>query len=318
MLDMGFIRDIRKILALLPARRQNLLFSATFADDVRQLAATLLDDPAEVQIARRNSAIETVRQVIFPVDKHRKKELLTHLIQSGRIDRALVFVRTKHGAQRLADQLYRDGIAAAAIHGDRTQGQRERALEDFKEGRTAILVATEVAARGLDIDGLPHVVNFELPTVPEDYIHRIGRTGRAGMEGDAVSLVCLEELELLNDIEALLRKRIRDELIPGFELDRRAGAEAERQVRSYSGAGRSRSGASRPSEGRGPRRRTGRPDSGRSYGGSSHAPRSHAPSGHTGSATTAHITGARSRASTGQGTSFVAMPGESFARDRAS
>ncbi|HEX3265955.1 MAG TPA: DEAD/DEAH box helicase [Candidatus Limnocylindrales bacterium] len=318
MLDMGFIRDIRKILALLPARRQNLLFSATFADDVRQLAATLLDDPAEVQIARRNSAIETVRQVIFPVDKHRKKELLTHLIQSGRIDRALVFVRTKHGAQRLADQLYRDGIAAAAIHGDRTQGQRERALEDFKEGRTAILVATEVAARGLDIDGLPHVVNFELPTVPEDYIHRIGRTGRAGMEGDAVSLVCLEELELLNDIEALLRKRIRDELIPGFELDRRAGAEAERQVRSYSGAGRSRSGASRPSEGRGPRRRTGRPDSGRSYGGSSHAPRSHAPSGHTGSATTAHIAGARSRASTGQGTSFVAMPGESFARDRAS
>jgi ATP-dependent RNA helicase RhlE len=317
MLDMGFIRDIRKILALLPARRQNLLFSATFADDVRQLAATLLDDPAEVQIARRNSAIETVRQVIFPVDKHRKKELLTHLIQSGRIDRALVFVRTKHGAQRLADQLYRDGIAAAAIHGDRTQGQRERALEDFKEGRTAILVATEVAARGLDIDGLPHVVNFELPTVPEDYIHRIGRTGRAGMEGDAVSLVCLEELELLNDIEALLRKRIRDELIPGFELDRRAGAEAERQVRSYSGGGRSRSGA-RPSEGRGPRRRTGRPDSGRSYGGSSHAPRSHAPSGHTGSATTAHITGARSRASTGQGTSFVAMPGESFARDRAS
>jgi ATP-dependent RNA helicase RhlE len=310
MLDMGFIRDIRKILALMPAKRQNLLFSATFADDVRQLAATLLHDPAEIQIARRNSAIETVRQVIFPVDKHRKKELLVHLIQSGRIDRALVFVRTKHGAQRLADQLYRDGISAAAIHGDRSQGQRVKALDDFKEGRTAILVATEVAARGLDIDGLPHVVNFELPTVPEDYIHRIGRTGRAGMEGDAVSLVCLEELELLNDIESLLRKRIRDELVPGFELDRRASADAERQVRSYSTSGRSRSGAPRGSAGRGtphrsrssgPRPAGGR--SGRSSGGS-------VPSG-------SYQTTRAPRGGAGQGGSITAMPGESFARDRA-
>jgi ATP-dependent RNA helicase RhlE len=316
MLDMGFIRDIRKILALLPARRQNLLFSATFADDVRQLAATLLQDPAEVQIARRNSAIETVRQVIFPVDKHRKKELLTHLIQSGRIDRALVFVRTKHGAQRLADQLYRDGISAAAIHGDRSQGQRVKALDDFKEGRIAILVATEVAARGLDIDGLPHVVNFELPTVAEDYIHRIGRTGRAGLEGDAISLVCLEELELLNDIEALLRKRIKDELVPGFELDRRASAEAAHQVRSYSGAGRSRAGTGRSSDGRGPRRRTGRPEGARSHGVSTHAPRSHGSSAYGTTHATSHAGAVRPRTGGGQ-TGLSAMPGESFARDRA-
>jgi ATP-dependent RNA helicase RhlE len=232
MLDMGFIRDIRKILALLPPRRQNLMFSATFADDVRQLAATLLHDPAQVQIARRNSAIELVRQVVLPVDRHRKRELLTHLIRSGRIDRALVFTRTKHLAGRLADQLARDGIAASAIHGNKTQGQRIRALDDFKSGRIDILVATEVAARGLDIDGLPHVVNFELPTVTEDYIHRIGRTGRAGMEGDAVSLVSIEELDQLNDIEALLRRRIPDEIVPGFELDPRARPEPIRDARS--------------------------------------------------------------------------------------
>ncbi|HXG27167.1 MAG TPA: DEAD/DEAH box helicase, partial [Candidatus Binatia bacterium] len=243
MLDMGFIRDIRRILALLPPRRQNLLFSATFADDVRELAATLLDEPAEVQIARRNTAIETVRQVVMPVDRQRKRELLTHLIRSGRVDRALIFARTKHGAQRLAQQLERDGIAAAAIHGDRSQGQREKALDDFKAGRVDFLVATEVAARGIDIDGLPHVVNFELPTVPEDYIHRIGRTGRAGMEGDAISLVCIDELELLNDIEAMLRRRIRDELVPGFEIDRRIAPEPIREVRRGAGRGATGHGA---------------------------------------------------------------------------
>ncbi len=217
MLDMGFIRDIRRIIELLPARRQNLLFSATFSDEIRGLAAGLLHDPAEVQIARRNSAIELVRQVAYPVDRERKRDLLSHLIRAGRIDRALVFTRTKHGANRLAEQLGRDGIAAAAIHGNKSQGQRVRALDDFKRGRVAILVATEIAARGLDIDGLPHVVNFELPTVPEDYIHRIGRTGRAGMEGDAVSLVSVEEAPLLRDIEKLLRHAIRHETSPGFE-----------------------------------------------------------------------------------------------------
>ena len=242
MLDMGFIKDIRRIISLLPAKRQNLLFSATFADEVRTLAATLLTDPAQVQIARRNSPVEAVRQVIYRVDRHRKRELLSHLVQTGRIDRALVFTRTKYGATRLAEQLVRDGIEAAAIHGDRTQGQRIRALDDFKEGRVAILVATEVAARGLDIDGLPHVVNFELPTVPEDYVHRIGRTGRAGLTGDAVSLVCIDEAELLMDIEKLLRRTIPWEDVTGFEPDLRARAEPIKEVRRGAPRGGARGG----------------------------------------------------------------------------
>ena len=259
MLDMGFIADIRKILALLPPRRQNLMVSATFAADVRRLAATLLHEPAEVQIARRNEAIELVRQVIIPVDRHRKRELLSHLIRSGRIDRALVFTRTKHLAGRLAEQLERDGIEATAIHGNKTQGQRIRALDDFKAGRVAILVATEVAARGLDIDGLPHVVNFELPTVPEDYIHRIGRTGRAGMEGDAISLVSIDELDLLNDIEALLRRRIPDEIVRGFELDPRSRTEPVKPIRrgQRREASRAHAGGGAPTR-RNRRRRSGR------------------------------------------------------------
>jgi ATP-dependent RNA helicase RhlE len=231
MLDMGFIRDIRRIIGLLPPRRQNLMFSATFSDDVRELAATFLRDPEYVQIARRNAPIELVRQVVYPVDRTRKRELLSWLIRSGRIDRAIVFTRTKHGANRLAEQLYDDGIEATAIHGNKSQGQRIKALDDFKEGRADILVATEVAARGLDIDGLPHVVNYELPTVPEDYIHRIGRTGRAGLEGDAISLVCVDEADLLADIENLLRRAIPRELVEGFEPDRRLRAEPIREVR---------------------------------------------------------------------------------------
>jgi ATP-dependent RNA helicase RhlE len=229
MLDMGFIRDIRRILALLPATRQNLLFSATFSDEIRELADGLLDEPAHVQIARRNAPIELVRQVVYPVDRERKRELLSHLIRGGRIDRALVFTRTKHGANRLAEQLGQDGILAAAIHGNKSQGQRVRALDDFKAGRVAILVATEIAARGLDIDGLPHVVNFELPMVAQDYVHRIGRTGRAGMEGDAVSLVCIDENLLLSDIENLLRQQIRREVVPGFEVNRSIPREPIRQ-----------------------------------------------------------------------------------------
>ena len=220
MLDMGFIRDIRRILAILPPRRQNLLFSATFSDEIRDLAAGFLHDPAQVQIARRNAPIELVRQVVHPVDRERKRELLSQLIRSGRVEQALVFTRTKHGANRLAEQLGRDGINAAAIHGNKSQGQRVRALDDFKAGRAAILVATEIAARGLDIEGLPHVVNFELPMVPEDYIHRIGRTARAGMDGDAISLVCVDELPLLRDIERLLGRPIRQEIVAGFEPDR--------------------------------------------------------------------------------------------------
>jgi ATP-dependent RNA helicase RhlE len=229
MLDMGFIRDIRRILALIPAHRQSLLFSATFSDEIRELAATLLTDPAYVQIARRNAPIELVRQVVYPVDRERKRELLSHLVRGGRIDKALVFTRTKHAANRLAEQLGKDGIAAAAIHGNKSQGQRVRALDDFKSGRVDILVATEVASRGLDIEALPHVVNFELPMVASDYVHRIGRTGRAGMEGDAVSLVCVDELGLLSEIESMLRGPIARETISGFEVDRSIRPEAIRQ-----------------------------------------------------------------------------------------
>jgi len=229
MLDMGFIRDIRRIISLLPKQRQNLLFSATFSNEIRDLASAFLNNPAQVQIARRNAPIELVRQVVYQVDRERKRELLSHLIRSGRIDRALVFTRTKHGANRLAEQLRRDGIAAAEIHGNKSQSQRVRALDDFKSGRVAILVATEVASRGLDIDGLPHVVNFELPMVANDYVHRIGRTGRAGMEGDAVSLVCIDELDLLREIEKVLRQPIPRQIVPGFEVNRTIRPEPIRQ-----------------------------------------------------------------------------------------
>jgi ATP-dependent RNA helicase RhlE len=229
MLDMGFIRDIRRVIDLLPAHRQNLLFSATFSDEIRRLASGLLHDPATVQVTPRNTATELVTQVVHPVDRHRKRELLSMLIRSGRVEQALVFTRTKHGANHLAEGLQRDGIAATAIHGNKSQGQRVRALDDFKAGRASILVATEVASRGLDIEDLPHVVNFELPMVAEDYVHRIGRTGRAGATGDAISLVCVDEQGLLREIEALLRGRIPVEVIPGFEPDRSIRPEPIRQ-----------------------------------------------------------------------------------------
>jgi len=220
MLDMGFIRDIRRVLEVLPRERQNLLFSATFSNEIRSLASGFLHDPATVQVTPRNTAAPLVSQVVHPVDRERKRELLAHLIRSGVIDQALVFTRTKHGANRLAEQLSREGIAAIAIHGNKSQGQRVRALADFKSGRTPILVATEIAARGLDIDSLPHVVNFELPMVPEDYVHRIGRTGRAGLTGHAVSLVCVDEMKLLHDIERVLGAPIPSEVVQGFEPDR--------------------------------------------------------------------------------------------------
>ncbi len=234
MLDMGFIPDIRRILALLPARRQNLLFSATFSDEIRRLADAFLDQPATVQVAPENRAAELVRQVVHPVDRDRKRELLSHLVRSGRVDQALVFTRTKHGASRLAEQLERDGISATAIHGNKSQPQRVRALDDFKQGRVDVLVATEVAARGLDIEALPHVVNYELPMVPEDYVHRIGRTGRAGMAGDAISLVSVDEVDLLRGIERVLRHPIPLEVVPGFERDSRIEAVPIRQ-RSMTG-----------------------------------------------------------------------------------
>ena len=229
MLDMGFIRDIRRILDLLPHERQNLMFSATFSNEIRSLANTILRDPATVQVTPRNTPTALVTQVVFPVDRERKRELLSTLIRSGRIEQALVFTRTKHGANRLAEQLGRDGIRAAAIHGNKSQGQRVRALDDFKAGRADILVATEVASRGLDIEELPHVVNYELPMVAEDYVHRIGRTGRAGATGDAISLVCVDEAPLLREIEHLLGRSIPTEQIPGFEPDRSIRPEPIRQ-----------------------------------------------------------------------------------------
>ena len=217
MLDMGFIRDIRAVIALLPARRQNLLFSATFSKEIRSLAEGMLNDPASVQVTPPNTPIDLVRQVVHPVDRNRKRELLSHLVRTHVVEQALVFTRTKHGANKLAEQLWQDGIATAAIHGNKSQPQRVRALDDFKAGRVTLLIATEVAARGLDIEELPHVVNFELPMVPADYLHRIGRTGRAGIEGDAISLVCVDEAPLLRDIERLLGRAIPAEPIPGFE-----------------------------------------------------------------------------------------------------
>ncbi|MGR9117365.1 MAG: DEAD/DEAH box helicase [Gammaproteobacteria bacterium] len=223
MLDMGFIRDIRKILALLPPNgrggRQNLLFSATFSDEIRQLANGLLHEPEQIEVARRNTTVETVAQTVHPVDRVRKQELLSYLIGSQNWRQVLVFTRTKHGANKLAEQLDRDGISSAAIHGNKSQGARTRALADFKSGSVRVLVATDIAARGLDIDQLPHVVNYELPNVPEDYVHRIGRTGRAGNAGEAVSLVCIDERDFLRDIERLIKRDIAKVEIEGFAPD---------------------------------------------------------------------------------------------------
>jgi ATP-dependent RNA helicase RhlE len=217
MLDMGFIRDIRKVLAVLPKQRQNLLFSATFNAEIRGLAEGLLNNPASVDVAQRNSAVETVAQRVHPVEKSRKSALLAHLIIEGNWKQVLVFGRTKHGANRLAEQLAREGITTAAIHGNKSQSARTKALADFKDGKVRVLVATDIAARGIDIDQLPHVVNYELPNVPEDYVHRIGRTGRAGAEGEAISLVAAEDRPLLKDIEKLLRRSIPSSTVPGFE-----------------------------------------------------------------------------------------------------
>jgi ATP-dependent RNA helicase RhlE len=220
MLDMGFIPDIRRIVALLPARRQNLLFSATFSDEIRRLAQEFLYDPQTIEVAARNTAAEGVEQVLYPVDRDRKEDLLIHLIQRDRMDQVLVFTRTKLAASRLAAYLDRRGVNAVAIHSDRSQPERIRALEAFKRGEVTCLVATDVASRGLDIEELPYVVNFELPFEAQDYIPRIGRTGRAGSTGEAISLVCMDEVELLRAIQRLLRRAIPYRVVAGFEPDR--------------------------------------------------------------------------------------------------
>ena len=225
MLDMGFIHDIRKVLAILPPEKQSLLFSATFSDEIKALAERLLKSPRIIEVARRNATADTIAQKVHPVDRDRKRELLTHLIERHDWHQVLVFTRMKHGANRLVEYLDKHGISAMAIHGNKSQSARTRALSEFKAGTLRVLVATDIAARGIDIDQLPHVVNFELPNVPEDYVHRIGRTGRAGAEGEAVSLVCIDEEGFLADIERLIKRPLPREVVPGFEPDPHAKAE---------------------------------------------------------------------------------------------
>jgi len=217
MLDMGFIHDIKKVLAVLPPKKQSLLFSATFSDDIKALADRLLNTPALIEVARRNATADNIAQKVHPVGRERKKELLAHLIKSGDWHQVLVFTRMKHGANRLTEFLNKEGISAMAIHGNKSQGARTKALAEFKTGDLQVLVATDIAARGIDIDQLPHVVNFEMPNVPEDYVHRIGRTGRAGAQGEAISLVCVDENIFLADIEKLIKRSIPRETIRGFE-----------------------------------------------------------------------------------------------------
>ena len=219
MLDMGFIHDIRKILRLLPNKRQNLMFSATFSKEIRKLANGLVNHPVEISISPPNTAVNTVTHWICPTDKKRKSALLIHLLRERRWKQVLVFTRTKHGANRLASSLQKHDINAAAIHGNKSQGARTKALAQFKNGGTKVLVATDIAARGLDIDQLPQVVNFDLPNVPEDYVHRIGRTGRAGKTGEAISLVSADEFKQLSDIERLLKHKLKRKLVDGFEPD---------------------------------------------------------------------------------------------------
>ncbi|MBI3374037.1 MAG: DEAD/DEAH box helicase [Betaproteobacteria bacterium] len=219
MLDMGFLPDIRRILALLPVSRQNMLFSATFPDEIRKLAATLLTNPVEVQVAARNALAELVTHVVHPVAREKKRELLCHIIQTRDLKQVLVFCGTRIGTNRLAHQLRREHIHADAIHGDKSQAERLVALEEFKAGKVAVLVATDVASRGLDIEGLPQVINFDIPRSPEDYVHRIGRTGRAGLTGEAISLVSSDDLESFAAIERLIKKRIDRVIVPGYEPD---------------------------------------------------------------------------------------------------
>ena len=225
MLDMGFIHDIKRLLRLVPKQRQNLLFSATFSNEIQTLAKQLLNDPALIEVAPRNTTAEKIEQAIYRVDRDKKRDLLAHLILRHNWFQVLVFTRTKHGANRLAEQLSKQDIPAMAIHGNKSQGARTRALGAFKSGDLQVLVATDIAARGLDINELPHVVNFDLPNVAEDYVHRIGRTGRAGSNGEAVSLVCVDEHGLLKNIERLINQTLPKHIEPGFEPDPNAKPE---------------------------------------------------------------------------------------------
>jgi len=243
MLDMGFINDIKKVLAVMPKDKQTLLFSATYSNEIKKLSNTLLKSPTLIEVARQNTASESVAQAVYHVDKVRKRELLTHLINEGKWSQVLVFTRTKHGANRLTGQLDKDGITAVAIHGNKSQNARTKALADFKKGDVRVLVATDIAARGIDIDQLPHVVNYELPNVSEDYVHRIGRTGRAGNKGEAISLVCVDEHEFLENIEKLIKKDIPKVWLKGFKPD--PSIKAEPVKMGGGGRGRGNGGNSR-------------------------------------------------------------------------
>ncbi|TLF52806.1 DEAD/DEAH box helicase [Halomonas urmiana] len=257
MLDMGFIHDIKKILRVLPEKRQNLLFSATFSNEIQALANKLLDDPAMIEVARRNTTAELVDQAIYRVDREKKRDLLAHLIIRHDWQQVLVFTRTKHGANRLAEQLSKQDIPAMAIHGNKSQSARTKALAAFKTGDLQVLVATDIAARGLDIEELPHVVNFELPNVAEDYVHRIGRTGRAGSEGKAVSLVCVDEHGLLTGIERLIKRDLEKHIEPGFEPDPNAKPEPIENGRGKRGGGGGGQGQRRQGQGQAAGQRNG-------------------------------------------------------------
>ena len=310
MLDMGFIHDIRRVLSLLPKKRQNLLFSATFSDEIRTLANGLLDRPVSIEVARRNAPAEAVSQKVILVDRDAKRALLAKLISDHAWYQVLVFTRTKHGANRLAEHLDKAGITALAIHGNKSQNARTRALAEFKDGTLQVLVATDIAARGIDIDELPHVVNFELPNVAEDYVHRIGRTGRAGSSGEAVSLVCVDEFDFLRGIEKLIGRALPKSTIPGFEPDpnarpepilmgggKRSGAQGDRGARQ----GASRGGAQRPPQQQ-PRSRPAAAGSGSVASGSSAGSRSGAgSSGRSGSGGPAGRSGPGSAGRAGPG-----------------
>jgi ATP-dependent RNA helicase RhlE len=247
MLDMGFIHSIRKILKVLPEKRQSLLFSATFSPDIKKLANSFLVNPKMIQATQSNTTAEGITQTIYPVDSKNKRKLLSFLIRSHKMEQVIVFSRTKHGANRISKELQEEGILSAAIHGNKSQGARTQALADFKHGRIKVLVATDIAARGLDIDQLPCVINFDLPNVPEDYVHRIGRTGRAGNKGMAFSLVCIDEHKLLEDIEKLLKFKIEKVLIPGFEPDPSIKAvPIQNGRRSGGGSGRAKASQQQP------------------------------------------------------------------------
>ena len=245
MLDMGFIHDIRRILKLLPQQRQNLMFSATFANEIRGLAKTIMNNPLEVSVSAPNTTAERVKQWVYPVDKIRKSALLRELVVQNDWQQVLVFSRTKHGANRLSEYLEKAGVNASAIHGNKSQGARTKALSGFKSGKIRVLVATDIAARGLDIAQLPQVVNFDLPNVPEDYVHRIGRTGRAGASGRAFSLVSADEIKQLNDIEQVIQRHITREYVDGFEPDHEVPASAPLRKPRTSGQGKPAGGRGR-------------------------------------------------------------------------